>query len=207
MTSPRTPPLSRPVTPERLARQIGFIVEIDKLKQVLRQTLLLDRSRTENDAEHSWHIATMVVVLAEYAAPEVDLLRVIQMLLIHDVVEIDAGDTFLYDEAGAAAQTAREEAAAERLFGLLPSDQGAALHALWREFEAGTSADARFARALDRLQPLLHNYYTEGAMWRAHGVSAAAVLTRLRVIEAGAPALWRFAEGLIRECIAKGWLK
>ena len=191
---------------DRLTRQIAFVVELDKLKQVLRQTLLIDRSRQENDAEHSWHLAAMVLVLGEYAAPGVDLLRVLEMLVIHDVVEIDAGDTFLYDGAGVDGQAAREAAAADRLYGLLPADQGAALRALWQEFEAGETPDARFARALDRLQPLLHNYHTEGAMWRAHGVRAADVLAKKAVIERGAPALWRYAEGLIRECIAKGWL-
>jgi putative hydrolase of HD superfamily len=190
----------------RLARQIAFVVELDKLKQVLRQTVLIDRSRQENDAEHSWHLTAMVLVLGEYAAPGVDLLRVLEMLVIHDVVEIDAGDTFLYDRAGADGQAAREERAADRLYGMLPTDQGAALRALWREFEAGETPDARFARALDRLQPLLHNYYTEGAMWRAHGVRAADVLAKKAAIERGSPALWRYAEDLIRECIAKGWL-
>ncbi len=159
---------------DRLARQIAFIIELDKLKQVLRQTLLIDRSRQENDAEHSWHIAAMVVVLDEYAEPEVDRLRVLKMLLIHDIVEIDAGDTFLYDTAHAATQAAREQAAAERLYGLLPPDQGAALRALWDEFEAGETRDARFAKALDRLQPMLHNCHTEGAMWRAKPSSSAA---------------------------------
>jgi putative hydrolase of HD superfamily len=193
-------------TTDRLARQIAFIVEIDKLKQVLRQTVLIDRSRRENDAEHSWHLATMMLILGEYAAPEVDPLRVLKMLLIHDLVEIDAGDTFLYDRAAAADQAAREAKAADRLYGMLPPDQGATLRALWDEFEAGASADARFARALDRLQPLLHNVHTEGAMWRAHGVRAADVLVRKGVIERGSPALWRYAEALIRDCIAKGWL-
>jgi putative hydrolases of HD superfamily len=192
---------------DRLARQIAFIVELDKLKQVLRQTLLIDRSRRENDAEHSWHLATMVLVLGEYAAPEVDALRVLKMLLIHDVVEIDAGDTFLYDRAGADGQAAREALAADRLYGLPPADQGGALRALWQEFEDGVSPDARFARALDRLQPLLHNVHTEGAMWRAHGVRAADVLAKKAVIARGSPALWAYAETLIRDCIAKGWLK
>ena len=193
--------------PARLARQIGFVVELDKLKGVLRQTILIDRSRQENDAEHSWHIAMMVLVLDEYAGPEVDRLRVLKMLLIHDIVEIDAGDTFLYDTVAVAGQAAREQAAAVRLFGLLPADQGAALRALWQEFEDGASADARFAKALDRLQPILHNLYTDGEMWRRNGVSGADVLARNRVIERGAPALWAYAEALIRDAIAKGWLK
>ena len=193
-------------SPGRLARQIAFIVEIDKLKQVLRQTILVDRSRRENDAEHSWHIATMVVVLDEYAEPEVDRLRVLKMLLIHDIVEIDAGDTFLYDTAHAASQAAREQAAAARLYGLLPPDQGAALRALWDEFEAGETRDARFAKALDRLQPMLHNLHTEGAMWRAHGVTAADVLARNAVMARGSPALWEYAQALVHDAVKKGWL-
>jgi putative hydrolase of HD superfamily len=193
--------------PARLARQIGFVVELDKLKGVLRQTILIDRSRQENDAEHSWHIAMMVLVLDEYAGPEVDRLRVLKMLLIHDIVEIDAGDTFLYDTVAVAGQAAREQAAAVRLFGLLPADQGAALRALWQEFEDGASADARFAKALDRLQPILHNLHTEGEMWRRNGVRGADVLARNRVIALASPALWAYAEALIRDAVAKGWLK
>jgi putative hydrolase of HD superfamily len=193
--------------PDRLARQIAFIVEIDKLKQVLRQTFVTDRSRRENSAEHSWHLAMMTLALSEHAARDVDLLRVLKMLLIHDLVEIDAGDTFLYDAAAAAGQAAREAAAAERLYGLLPADQAAELAALWREFDSGDGADARFARALDQLQPVLLNYHTEGGSWRAHPVRGADVLARKRVIEHGSPSLWRLAEALIQDSIAKGWLR
>jgi putative hydrolase of HD superfamily len=193
--------------PDRLARQIAFIVEIDKLKQVLRQTFVTDRSRRENSAEHSWHLAMMTLALSEHAARDVDLLRVLKMLLIHDLVEIDAGDTFLYDAAAAAGQAAREAAAAERLYGLLPADQAAELAALWREFDSGDGADARFARALDQLQPVLLNYHTEGGSWRAHAVRGADVLARKRVIEHGSPSLWRLAEALIQDSIAKGWLR
>jgi putative hydrolase of HD superfamily len=193
--------------PDRLARQIAFIVEIDKLKQVLRQTFVTDRSRRENSAEHSWHLAMMTLALSEHAARDVDLLRVLKMLLIHDLVEIDAGDTFLYDAAAAAGQAAREAAAAERLYGLLPADQAAELAALWREFDSGDGPDARFARALDQLQPVLLNYHTEGGSWRAHAVRGADVLARKRVIEHGSPSLWRLAEALIQDSIAKGWLR
>lgn len=192
---------------DRLARQIAFAVEIDKLKGILRQNVITDRSRRENSAEHSWHIALMALVLAEHAEPGIDLLRVLKMLLIHDVVEIDAGDTFIYDAAASVGQEAREHAAAERLYGLLPPDVAAELRPLWQEFEAGESADARFARALDRLAPVLLNLHTEGMMWRANDVSGAQVLARNRVIERGAPALWRYIEPRIRDAIAKGWLK
>jgi putative hydrolase of HD superfamily len=179
------------MTEDRLASQIAFIVEIDKLKQVLRQNVVTDRSRQENAAEHSWHLAMMAIAMSEHAAPEVDPRRVLKMLLIHDLVEIDAGDTFLYDPAAASGQAAREAAAAERLYALLPADQAAALKALWIEFESGDGPDARFARALDQLQPVLLNYHTEGGSWRAHAVSGADVLAKKRVIEHGSPTLWR----------------
>jgi putative hydrolase of HD superfamily len=196
-----------PAGSDRLARQIAFIVEIDKLKQVLRQNVVTDRSRRENGAEHSWHLAAMALILSEHAAPAVDPLRVLKMLLIHDLVEIDAGDTFLYDRAAASDQAARETAAAERLYAMLPADQADALKALWIEFESGDGPDARFARALDQLQPVLLNYHTEGGSWRAHAVRGADVLAKKRVIEHGSPTLWRFAEALIRDSIAKGWLR
>jgi putative hydrolase of HD superfamily len=192
---------------ERLRQHIAFIVEIDKLKAVLRQNVLIDRSRRENSAEHSWHIAVMALVLMDHAGPEVDPLRVLKMLLIHDLVEIDAGDTFLYDTAAAADQAARERAAAERLYGMLSPDLAADLRALWDEYEAGESPDARFGRALDRLNPLLLNYHTEGLMWRRNNVSGRDVLARNRVIERGSPSLWRYAEALIKDAIAKGWLE
>jgi putative hydrolase of HD superfamily len=190
----------------KLARQIDFIVEIDKLKGVLRQNVVIDRSRRENSAEHSWHLALMAVILADLAAPEVQPLRVLKMLLIHDLVEIDAGDTFLYDGARSADQATREQAAAKRLFGLLPADLARELGDLWAEFEAGATPDAAFARALDHLQPVLLNYHTEGGSWRRHAVAGADVLAKKRAIERGSPELWRHAEALIRDSIAKGWL-
>ena len=192
---------------DRLTQQLAFIVEIDKLKAVLRQNVLIDRTRRENSAEHSWHIAVMALVLIDHAGPAVDPLRVLKMLLIHDLVEIDAGDTFLYDTAAAADQAARERVAAERLYGLLPPDLATELRALWDEYEAGESPDARFGRALDRLNPLLLNYHTEGMMWRRNDVSGRDVLARNRVIERGSPSLWRYAEALIQDAIAKGYLK
>ncbi|MEJ0070519.1 MAG: HD domain-containing protein [Pseudomonadota bacterium] len=177
--------------PDKLGRQIAFIVEIDKLKQVLRQNVVIDRSRQENSAEHSWHLAVMAVILADLAAPEVQPLRVLKMLLIHDLVEIDAGDSFLYDAAATADQAAREAAAAARLFDLLPADLGRELAALWAEFDAGATHDAAFARALDHLQPVLLNYHTDGGSWRRHDVVGADVLAKKRPIERGSPALWR----------------
>ena len=192
------------MTDDRLSRQVRFLREVDRLKQVFRQTWLLDRSRKENDAEHSWHLAVMAMLLREHAHPAVDLPRVIQMLLVHDLVEIDAGDTFCYDDDDHKAQ--REHAAAQRIFALLPPDQADALRGLWEEFEARRTPEAQYAAALDRLQPLLHNYYTQGAAWREHGVKADQVLQRNRHIAEGAPALWAFAEDLIRDAVAKGYL-
>ena len=154
---------------QRLLAQVSFITEIDKLKTIQRQTLLLDGSRQENDAEHSWHLAMMVVVLAEYSNRPIDVARVVKMVLVHDVVEIDAGDTFAYDEGAHHDKEAREQTAADRLFGLLPKDQAMEMRALWDEFEAGETADAQFANAVDRMQPVLHNALTGGKQWLKHG--------------------------------------
>ncbi len=191
----------------RLVQQIGFLVEVDKLKQVLRQTWLMDQSRRENDAEHSWHVSLLAVLLVEHAAePGLDLLRVVKMLLIHDLVEIDAGDTFAYDEVGALDKAEREQRAAQRIFGLLPPDQAAILRALWDEFEARQTPEARYAAALDRFQPILHNYVTQGKAWRQHGITLQQVLTRNRHMAEGAPALWEYAESLARDAVRKGYL-
>jgi len=191
-----------------LAQQIQFIVEINKLKRVLRQTLLMDESRQENSAEHSWHLAMMAIVLAEYADDsDLDVLHVIKMLLIHDLVEIDAGDTFCYDLQGYQNKAEREAKAATRIFGLLPEEQGAELRVLWEEFEAQETAAARFAGALDRLQPLLHNQQTRGGTWRIHGITYDQVLRRVHPIEAGAPTLWPFVQQVLEECIAAGYLE
>ena len=154
----------------RLQQQLAFILEADRLKQVIRRSYLVDASRLENSAEHSWHLALMALVLQEHANEEVSLLRVLQMVVIHDLVEIDCGDTYLFDDAAQAGKLAREELAAARLFGLLPPDQAAEFYALWQEFEARETADARFANALDRLIPLLHNYHSRGRSWQEHGI-------------------------------------
>ncbi|WP_423226178.1 HD domain-containing protein [Candidatus Amarolinea aalborgensis] len=191
---------------ERLQRQVEFILEIDKLKTVLRQTYLMDGSRRENSAEHTWHLTVMALVLSEYANTPVNLLQVLKMLVVHDIVEIDAGDTYIYDERASLDKAAREEAAADRLFGLLPADQAAELRALWNEFEQRQTPEARFAAALDRLMPLLHNYHTQGKSWRAHGVTADRVVARVRHIEEGSQALWDFAQGVIEAAVAHGYL-
>ena len=192
---------------ERLARQIGFLVEIDKIKGIVRRTRLMDNARYENDAEHSWHLALFVLVLAEYAnADNLDLAKTIRMVLIHDIVEIDAGDTYLYDAAAQAGKVEREEAAAVRLFGMLPEEQGEEFHALWREFEARETPEARVAAAVDRLQPLLHNYHTQGYAWKKHGVKKSMVIEANRHIAAGAESLWEYARSIIEDSVAKGYL-
>lgn len=199
-------PLPLSAAPVRLARQLEFILELDRLKRTLRQTLLLDASRQENSAEHSWHLALMALLLEEYAATPVDVARVMKLLLVHDVVEIDAGDTFCYDAGANLDKEAREQCAAERLFGLLPPEQEMELRALWDEFEAGESAEARYAVALDRLQPLLHNMLTTGGTWRMHGVRRAQVLERMRPILRATPELWPLVEGCLERASAEGWV-
>lgn len=191
---------------DRLRRQIGFIVEVEKLKHVLRKTPVLDASRQENDAEHSWELALMAIVLAEHADENLDMLRALKMILIHDIVEIDAGDTFIYDEAALMDQAVRERIAADRIFGLLPDEQATDFRNLWDEFEAGQSAEARFARAMDRLQPLLHNFFTSGGTWHTPGVTSADVLARKRPISAFSDVLWQAAQDIIAEGVKKGFL-
>lgn len=192
---------------KELGAQLAFIREIDALKSVQRRSQLMNGSRRENSAEHSWHVAMAALVLAEYANEPVDLGRVIAMLLIHDIVEIDAGDTFAYDRAGLMTQSAREEEAAARLFGLLPEAQRAQMVALWEEFEANETAEARFALALDRLLPVLHNYATRGGTWQGHDVTRAMVSKRMAPMQAGSEPLWRFVEALLDDAVAQGFLK
>ena len=191
----------------RLGRQIEFIREVDKLKTIERQTLITDGTRQENDAEHSWHLALMALILGEHAGTDgLDLLRVVRMALVHDLVEIDAGDTYAYDTTGYHDKAEREIAAAERIFNLLPADQAAEIRALWDEFEAAQTPEARFANALDRLQPLMHNVFTQGRMWQHHGVKKSQVIGRTCKIADGAPALWEFARELIDSAVARGQL-
>ena len=191
---------------DRLNRQIDFLLEIDQLKQVLRQSLLTGDRRRENDAEHSWHLCIMAVVLAEYAADEFDLLRTLKMLLIHDLVEIDAGDTFAYDTEAHADKEEREQKAAERIFKLLPSDQARELRDLWDEFELRQTPEARYAAALDRLQPMLLNFHTGGAGWRRHGIRKDQVIEYNRHMKDGAPALWTCARDMIERAVEEGIL-
>ena len=191
----------------RIGQQIGFLLEADKLKQVLRRSQIHGKQRRENSAEHSWHLALMALVLADHAAVrDLDLLRVLKMLVVHDLVEIDAGDTFAYDEEAKRHQQEREERAAERIFALLPAAQAAELRALWDEFEARHSAEARFALALDRLQPMLLNYFNGGPGWQEHGVTARQVRALNACMDAGAPALWNYAQGLVTEAVKRGYL-
>ena len=190
-----------------LERRIRFALEVDRLKSVMRRTRLVDGSRHENSAEHSWHLAILAMVLADAAGAEVDQGRVLRMLLVHDIIEVDAGDTFAFDTAGYLDKEDRERAAADRLFGLLPDEQRDELRALWEEFEAEQTADARFAVALDRFQPLLLNFYGGGGSWREHGIARAQVLRRMAPIEHGAPALWPFVLDVIDRACAEGWIK
>ena len=190
--------------PTRAERQLAFLVDADRLKGVLRQTLLCDGSRRENSAEHSWHLALMASVLAEHAEGPVDVSRVVRMLLVHDLVEIDAGDTFAYDAAANLERAQRERIAADRIFGLLPGEQAAELRALWEEFEALATPDARFAAALDRLQPLLNNHHSSGGSWRAHRVSRSQVLRRMEPIRGAIPSLWPTVEAIVVENCSLG---
>jgi putative hydrolase of HD superfamily len=189
-----------------LARRIRFALEADRLKAVLRRTRLVDGSRHENSAEHSWHLALLAVLLADTAPPGVDHARVLRMLLVHDLVEVDAGDTFCYDAAANLGREERERAAALRLFGILPAGQAAELAGLWEEFEAAETADARFAAALDRFQPLLLNFYGGGGSWREHSVTRAQVLRRMDPIREGAPALWPVVLDAVERSCEAGWI-
>jgi len=192
----------------RLEQQIQFVIEVDKMKNILRQTLLTDKSRRENDAEHSWHLALMAMVLYEYAdQSKVNLSRVLKMALVHDLIEIDAGDTFAYDDAGNESKAERERAAADRIFALLPEDQGSEIRALWEEFDAEETADAQYAAAIDRLQPLINNYVSEGHPWKIANITSGRVYKRMSIIKEAAPELWRLAEDIIQSSIEKGYLQ
>jgi putative hydrolase of HD superfamily len=192
---------------DRLARQLAFLLEADRLKQVERQTDVIGGGRRENTAEHSWHLGLFALVLAEHADDAVNLARVLAMVLVHDLVEIDAGDTFAYDEAGYETKAAREQAAADRLFGLLPQGQAEELRALWEEHEAGVTVDARFANALDRLQPVLLNHAAgTDAPWVRHGITYEQIVRRNAVIADGSKALWAEAHERITEAVTKGWV-
>ncbi len=193
---------------KKLRKQIEFIEEIDKLKSIIRRTRLLDNSRYENDAEHSWHLAMMAIVLSEHANDKnIDLLKVIKMLLIHDIPEIDAGDTFLYDTDGRMDSVKYEKKGAERIFGILPSGMAEELIGLWEEFEKKKTPEAKFAGALDRLEPLLQNYNTGGHAWKKHGIVRSQVEKINVTIELGSQTLWDLAQSLISESVENEYLE
>ena len=191
----------------RLEQQLSFALEIDKEKNIFRQTHLSGHGRNENDAEHAWHMAVMAYLLREYSNEEVDIAKVMLMCLIHDIVEIDAGDTYAYDAEGLKTQKAREEAAKERIFSLLPPDQKVEFTALFDEFEAYETAEAKFAHSMDNLQPLLLNNSNGGGDWKEHGVSSATVYTRQSKTKLGSEKLYEVTDRIIQENIRKGSLK
>lgn len=178
----------------RLEQQMNFILELDEMKQIGRQTYIRDASRKENDAEHSWHLAVMALLLQEYANETVDVLRVLSMVLIHDVVELDAGDTYAYDQEGNETKRARELAAADRIFTLLPKDQAKLFRSLWDEFEDGETPEAKFAHTLDNLQPMMLNAATAGKAWKEHQVKMSQILGRNAHTAEGSAKLWDYAE-------------
>lgn len=191
---------------DRFSKQIEFIVEIDKLKHIERQSALCDGTRQENDTEHSWHIALMAMLLTEYTQPNIDQLKVIKMLLIHDLVEIYAGDTFAYDVIENSTKEKREREAANRIFGLLPEDQAEEMLTLWNEFESTSTPEALFASALDKLQPLILSYNNRGWSWKKHGVASSQILDSKKDIAKGSQDLWEYAKSLIRKSIDGGFL-
>ena len=189
---------------KRLDQQFDFIKEIDKEKFIQRQTRLSDNVRRENDAEHAWHMAIMTVLLSEYANEKIDVLRTVTMLLIHDIVEIDAGDTYAYDEEGLKTQRERECQAADRIYALLPEDQQSKLRDIWEEFEAGETPEAKFAHVLDNAQPMLLNDASEGKSWREHGVKKSQIMKRNARTHEGSEAIWEYQKEIIEQNIKKG---
>ena len=192
---------------ERLKKQLDFLLEVDKLKFINRQTYLSDGTRRENDAEHSWHLALMAVLLSEHADEEVDLLKVITMVLIHDLVEIDAGDTYAYDEAGKQTQRIREEKAADRIFAMLPKDQGEKFRALWEEFDAYETPEAKFAHVCDNVQPLMLNHATGGKSWRERGIRRSQVEKRNSRVGESSRTMKAYVEDILDKNVEKGNLK
>ena len=192
---------------QRLQQQIEFMIEIDKLKQISRKTILTDRSREENSAEHSWHIAIAVFLFSEYAQDQkIDWCRVIKMLLVHDLVEIDAGDTYCYDDQARQDQYRREQQAAERIFKILPPDQSRSFRALWDEFENRNTPESKYANALDRFQPFLQNYVTKGQIWRKNNITRRQVKDRMQPVFDGAPLLWNLVKLFIDDAVQKNYL-
>ena len=192
---------------ENLLKQVNFIKEIDKLKYIQRKTRLFNSDRHENDAEHSWHLAMMTIVLAEHSNKPIDILKVVKMVLIHDIVEIDTGDTFIYDSVKNHSNTDEELIAAKRIFGLLPREQAAEFIAIWEEFEEGLTDEAKFAKSMDRFEPLLQNTSNEGGTWAEYDVPYEKVYQKKKVIKEGSTSIWNYAENLINQSVEKGILK
>jgi len=191
---------------DRLNKDIQFILELDKMKSILRQTSLIDGSRNENDAEHSWHIAVMAMVLSEYANKEIDVCKAIKMLLVHDIIEIYAGDTFCYDTEANKSKKERELEAADRIFGILDQDKGRKIRELWEEFEEMKTDEAIFAAAMDRMQPLFSNYYSGGGTWKKYNVKREQVYKRMEPIKYASKQLWEFTVSMIEDAIEKGYI-
>ena len=190
-----------------LLKQVSFIKEIDKLKYIQRKTKLFNSDRPENDAEHSWHLAMMTIVLAGHADKPIDILKVLKMVLIHDIVEIDSGDTFIYDTTKNHTNTDEELIAAKRIFGLLPAEQAEEFIAIWKEFEEGLTDDAKFAKSMDRFEPLLQNASNNGGTWAEFNVPYQKVYDKKKAIKNGSATIWNYAENLINESVDKGILK
>ena len=189
-----------------LLQQIEFIKEIDKIKYIQRRSKLFNSDRRENDAEHSWHLAMMALVLSEYSDQKIDLLKVIKMVLIHDIVEIDAGDTFLFDTEKDHDDSEEEKKCAERIFGMLPKKQADEFMEIWIEFEAGTSNEAKFANSLDNLEPILQNASNEGGTWKEFDVDYKTVVEKKKIIKKGSSELWDFTKDVLNDCVQKGIL-
>ncbi|MBU2512321.1 HD domain-containing protein [bacterium] len=192
---------------DRLDKQIEFIVEIDKLKGIIRRSYLTGCDRLENSAEHSWHVSILAMILAEHSDLEINLFKVVRMLLVHDIVEIDAGDTYFFDEKGNTDKVEREKNAAKRLFDLLPPDQEKEFREAWEEYEARLTNEARFAYALDRFIPILHSYFTQGKSWKQHRVKLEKVMTLIDPIREGSEALSQYATRLFKKAVEKGYLE
>jgi len=192
---------------DNLLKQISFIKEIDKLKYIQRKTKLFNSDRPENDAEHSWHLAMMTIVLAEHSDKPIDVLKVLKMVLIHDIVEIDAGDTFIYDSIKNHTNTEEELIAARRIFGLLPTEQAEEFIAIWKEFEESMTDEAKFAKSMDRFEPLLQNASNNGGTWAEFNVPYQKVYDKKKAIKNGSTSIWNYAENLINESVDRGILK
>ena len=190
----------------RLEQQLAFIRELDKLKEIIRQTYILSGSRRENTAEHSWQLALMALTLSEHANEPVDVNRVVKLVLTHDIVEIDAGDTFAYDETGYEDKEAREQAAADRIFGLLPDEQATELRSWWDEFEARETPEAKFAHAIDRLMPMMQNYHNKGGSWQQHGVVLEQAMGRAAAMADGSQVIYDYTVETLNKAVAEGYL-